>query len=160
MADNIDRITKGLQETVLEGYSEKFKDEFLNPRNIGKVQNPDGHANITGVCGDTIEMYLTIEDESISDIKFMTDGCGATIACASYVTRTVKGKSIEEALRIKLEDVDKYFEGLPKESKHCAKLSADALKAALSTYESKKPNLKFSCMKRKKKDTNGRTAIF
>jgi len=159
MADNIDKIAKHLQDTLLEGYSERFKDEFLNPRNIGKMQNPDGHANITGVCGDTIEMYLTIEDERISDIKFMTDGCGATIACASYVTRTVKGKSIEEALRIKPEDVDKYFEGLPEENKHCAKLSADALKAALSTYASKKPNLNFSYMKSKKKDADGRTDI-
>jgi len=144
MADNnIDKIAKDLQDAVLKGYSERFKDEFLNPRNIGKMQNPDGHANITGVCGDTIEMYLAIEGESISDIKFMTDGCGATIACASYVTRTIKGKSIEEALRLKPEDVDRYFEGLPEESKHCARLSADALKAALSTYESKKQNPNF-----------------
>ena len=144
MADNnIDKIAKDLQDVVLKGYSERFKDEFLNPRNIGKMQNPDGHASITGVCGDTIEMYLAIEGESISDIKFMTDGCGATIACASYVTRTVKGKSIEEALRLKPEDVDRYFEGLPEESKHCARLSADALKAALSTYESKKQNPNF-----------------
>ena len=137
MADNIDEIAKSLQQRVLEGYSEKFKDEFLSPRNIGKMQNPDGHANITGICGDTIEMYLTIEDERISNIKFMTDGCGATIACASYVTRTVKGKSIEEALRIKPEDVDSYFEGLPEESKHCAKLAIDTLKAALNMYENK-----------------------
>ena len=135
MADNIDKIAKGPQEILLEGYSEKFKDEFLNPRNIGKMQNPDGHANITGVCGDTVEMYLAIKDGKIDDIKFMTDGCGATIACASYITRTVKGKSIEEALRIKPEDVDKYFEGLPKESKHCAKLSVDTLVAALKILE-------------------------
>ncbi|MBA7680202.1 hypothetical protein ES703_88513 [subsurface metagenome] len=160
MADNIDKIAKGPQEILLEGYSEKFKDEFLNPRNIGKMQNPDGHANITGVCGDTVEMYLAIKDGKIDDIKFMTDGCGATIACASYITRTVKGKSIEEALRIKPEDVDKYFEGLPEESKHCAKLSIDTLKATLNMYESKERKLNFSSVKRKKKDTNGRTAIF
>ncbi len=137
MADSINEIAKSLQQRVLEGYSEKFKDEFLSPRNIGKMQNPDGHANITGICGDTIEMYLTIEDERISNIKFMTDGCGATIACASYVTRTVKGKSIEEALRIKPEDIDSYFEGLPEESKHCAKLAIGTLKAALNMYENK-----------------------
>ena len=159
MVDNIDKIAKGLQEIVLEGYSEKFKDEFLNPRNIGKMQDPDGHANITGICGDTIEMYLTIEHETISDIKFMTDGCGATIACASYITRIAKGKSLEEALRIKPQDVDDYFQGLPEKSKHCTKLSVSVLKAALSTYESNKQNQNFSRMEKKEKDTDGRTRI-
>lgn len=135
MAANIDKIAKSLQETVLEGYSQKLKDELFDPKNIGKIENPDSHVRITGACGDTVEMSLTIKDGRICDIKFMTDGCGATIACASYATRTVKGKSIEEALRIKPEDVDKYFEGLPKESKHCAKLSVDTLVAALKILE-------------------------
>jgi len=160
MTDNIDEITKSLQEAVLEGYSQKLKDELFDPKNIGKIENPDSHARITGACGDSIEMSLTIKDGRIRDIKFMTDGCGATIACTSYVTRTVKGKSIEEALRIIPEDVDKYFEGLPEESKHCAKLSIDTLKATLNMYESKERKLNFSSVKRKKKDTNGRTAIF
>lgn len=135
MTDNIDEITKSLQEAVLEGYSQKLKDELFDPKNIGKIENPDSHVRITGVCGDTIEMSLTIKDGRIRDIKFMTDGCGATIACTSYVTRTVKGKSIEEALRVKPKDIDKYFEGLPEESKHCAKLSADTLTAALKILE-------------------------
>jgi len=135
MAANIDKIAKSLQETVLEGYSQKLKDELFDPKNIGKIENPDSHVRITGACGDTVEMSLTIKDGRIRDIKFMTDGCGATIACASYATRTVKGKSIEEALRIKPEDVDKYFEGLPEESKHCAKLSVDTLVAALKILE-------------------------
>jgi len=76
-------------------------------------------------------MYLAIKDERISDIKFMTDGCGATAACASYVARVVKGKTIAEALLMKPEDVDSYFEGLLLESKHCAKLTVDTLRAAL-----------------------------
>ncbi len=160
MADNIDEIAKSLQEAVLEGYSQKFKDELFDPKNIGKIENPDSHVRITGVCGDTVEIYLAVKEGRINDIKFMTDGCGATIACASYVTRTVKGKSIEEALRIKPEDVDKYFEGLPDESKHCAKLAIDTLKASLNKYESKEQKPKFSPAKRKKKDINERTAIF
>jgi len=159
MADNINEIAKSLQETVLEGYSQKVKDELFDPKNIGKIENPDTHVSITGVCGDTIEMSLTLKDGRISDIKFMTDGCGATIACASYITRIAKGKSLEEALRIKPEDVDDYFQGLPEESKHCAKLSVSALKAALSTYESNKQNQNFSCMERKEKDADGRTRI-
>ena len=138
MADNIEEIVKSLQDTVSEGYSQKLKDELFDPKNIGKIENPDSHVRITGVCGDTVEIYLAIEDGRINDIKFMTDGCGATIVCASYVTRTVKGKSIEEALRIKPEDVDEYFEGLPKENKHCAILSVITLRAALEEYRSKR----------------------
>jgi len=121
----------------LEGCSEKIKDEFLNPKNIGKIENPDSQVSITGVCGTTVEMCLAIKDGKINDIKFTTDGCGATIACASYVTRTVKGKTVEDAHRMKPEDVDNYFEGLPEESKHCAKLAIDTLKAALNMYENK-----------------------
>jgi nitrogen fixation NifU-like protein len=81
----------------------------------------------------------------------MTDGCGATIACASYVTRTVKGKTIEAALRMKSEGVDSYFEGLPDESKHCAKLAINTLKAALQSYETKEQKVKFSSPKTKRK---------
>ena len=137
MADDIDEIARTLQEVILKGYSEKFKEEFSNPRNIGKIENPDKRVSITGVCGDTIEMYLAVEDGRINDIKFMTDGCGATIACASYVTRMVKGKAIKDALKIKPKDIDNYFEGLPDESKHCAKLSVDTLIAALKALEYK-----------------------
>jgi nitrogen fixation NifU-like protein len=132
----IDKIAQHLQEAILEGYSEKFRNEFLNPQNIGKMADPDSHVKITGVCGDTIEMYLAIKDGRISDIRFNTDGCGATIACASYVTRTAEGKSIEEALGIKPEDVDKYFEGLPEEHKHCAKLAVITLAAAIENHRS------------------------
>ena len=138
MADDIDEIARTLQEAILEGYSEKFKQEFSNPKNIGKIENANSQVSITGVCGDTIEMYLAIKDERIDDIKFMTDGCGATIACASYVARTVKGKTIEEALRMKPEGVDSYFEGLPQESKHCAKLAVITLRAVLKEYARKR----------------------
>jgi nitrogen fixation NifU-like protein len=137
MTDDIDGIVKKLQEAVLAGYSQRFKDEFFNPRNIGTIENPDSHVRITGVCGDTIEMSLTIRDERIHDIKFTTDGCGATIVCASYVTRTAQGKSVEEALRIEPDDIDQYFEGLPEEHKHCAKLAVITIRAAVEEYRNK-----------------------
>jgi len=160
MTDDIDKIARALQEAILEGYSEKFKQEFSNPKNIGKIEDADSRVSITGVCGDTVEMYLALKDRKINDIKFMTDGCGATIACASYVTRMVKGKAITDALLMKPEDVDSYFEGLPDENKHCAKLAIDTLKAALNRYEIKEQKPNFSTAKRKKKDINERTAIF
>lgn len=137
MADNIDEIARSLQEAVLAGYSQKFQDELFNPEKIGKIENPDSHVRITGVCGDMIEMFLSIKDERIHDIKFTTDGCGATVACANYVARKAKGKSAVEALRIEPDDVDRYFEGLPDESTHCAKLAVMALRAVLEQYGSK-----------------------
>lgn len=139
MADNIDEITKRLQEAVLAGYSQKLKDELFNARNAGKIENPDSRVCITGVCGDTIEMFLSIKDGKIHDIKFTTDGCGFTVACANYVARKAKGKSIEEALGIEPDDVDRYFEGLPEENKHCAKLAVITLRALLEEYRSR-PN--------------------
>ena len=140
MTEKHDKIAQDLQEAILEGYSEKFKKEFLRPENIGKIKDSDSYVSMTGVCGDTIEIYLVVRNGKISDIRFMTDGCGATITCASYVTRTAKGKSLEEALRIKPEDVNKYFEGLPEDHKHCAKLAVITLAAAIEKYQGKSNN--------------------
>jgi len=136
MAEEYDKMAQHLQEALLEGYSEKFKNEFLNPKNIGELEHADSHVRITGPCGDTIGMWLTIKGGKISDIRFMTDGCGATITCASYVTGAAKGKTIEEAIRIRPEDVVEYFEGLPDEHKHCAKLAVMTLTAAVEKYQS------------------------
>jgi len=137
MADDIDKLVEGLQKAVLAGYSQKFKDELFNPKNIGKIENPDSRVRIKGVCGDTVEMFLTVRDGRIYDIKFVTDGCGATVACVSYVTRTAQGKPIKEALRMEPDNVDRYFEGLPEEHKHCAKLAVITLRALLEEYCSK-----------------------
>jgi nitrogen fixation NifU-like protein len=140
MTEKHDKIAQDLQEAILEGYSEKFKKEFLRPENIGKIKDSDSYVSITGVCGDTLDIYLVVREGKISDIRFMTDGCGASITCASYVTRTAKGKSLEEALRIKPEDIEKYFEGLPEDHKHCAKLAVITLAAAIEKYQGKSNN--------------------
>ena len=128
----------GLQDSILTGISEKFKTELLSPQNIGKIDDPDSYVRVTGVCGDTIEMYLSVKSGKIINIKFLTNGCGATIACSSYVTRISKGKSIESAFKIKPKDIDNYFEGLPDEHKHCAKLAVITLKAVLKEYARKR----------------------
>ena len=137
MADDIDEIAKKLQDAIFAGYSHRLKDELFNTENIGTIENPASHARITGVCGDTIEMFLSVRDERISDVKFITDGCGFTVACANYVARATKGKSIEEALMIEPDDVDRYFEGLPEENKHCAKLAVMTLHVLLEAYRNK-----------------------
>jgi nitrogen fixation NifU-like protein len=128
----------GLQDSILTGISEKFKTELLSPQNIGRIDDPDSYVRVTGVCGDTIEMYLSVKSGKIINIKFLTNGCGATIACSSYVTRISKGKSIESAFKIKPKDIANYFEGLPDEHKHCAKLAVITLKAAIKEYAKKR----------------------
>ena len=135
--EKLDKIVTDLQEFMLDGYSQSFKSEFLHPKNIGTMDGADCHVSITGVCGDTVEMSLSIENGRIADVKFMTDGCGATIGCASYVTGLAKGRLIEEALQIRPEDVDDYFKGLPEEHKHCAKLAVITLEAAIREYQRK-----------------------
>jgi len=134
MEEKLDKIARDIQESILEGYSERFKKESLNPQNTGRIEDADCHVSVTGICGDTIEMYLSVDNGRISDIKFMTDGCGATIACASYVTRMAKRKSVEDTLRITPGDVESYFQDLPQETRHCAKLAVMTLKAALEEY--------------------------
>ena len=137
MVDNIDEIAKRLQDAIFAGYSQRLKEELFNAENIGTIENPDSRVRITGVCGDTIEMFLSVRDEKIHEITFLTDGCGFTVACANYVARTAKGKTIDEALEIESDDVDQYFEGLPEENKHCAKLAVMTLSALLEAYRNK-----------------------
>jgi nitrogen fixation NifU-like protein len=137
VADSFDEIAKRLQDAIFEGYSQRLKEELFNAENIGAIENPDGHARITGVCGDTIEMFARVQDGKVHDIKFVTDGCGFTVACANYVARTVTGKTVDEALGIEPDDIDRYFEGLPDENKHCAKLAVMTLRALIDDYHNK-----------------------
>jgi nitrogen fixation NifU-like protein len=142
MSDEFDKLAQYLQEKVLEEerkiFSDRVIDEFMNPQNFGKIKNPDSWSSVKGTCGDTVEMFLSIGNDTIKDIKFLTDGCGATVACNSYLTRTVKGKTLKEAYEIESKDIDDYFEGLPKENKHCADLAVFSLKAAIDKYYAKK----------------------
>jgi nitrogen fixation NifU-like protein len=140
VAENIDEIARRLQDAIFAGYSQKLKEELFNAANIGTIENPDSRVRITGICGDTIEMFLSVQDAKIHDLKFVTDGCGFTAACANYVARTTKGKTVEEALAIKPDDVDRYFEGLPEENKHCAKLAVMTLRALLEEYRRSRDN--------------------
>jgi nitrogen fixation NifU-like protein len=137
VADSFDEIAKRLQDAIFEGYSQRLKEELFNAENIGAIENPDGHARITGVCGDTIEMSARIQDKIIRDIQFVTDGCGFTVACANYVARTATGKTVDEALGIEPDDIDRYFEGLPDENKHCAKLAVMTFRALIDDYHNK-----------------------
>ncbi|KPK41781.1 MAG: hypothetical protein AMJ65_08780 [Phycisphaerae bacterium SG8_4] len=137
MAAENERIAQELQESIFKGFSHSLRNEILNSRNIGRIDGPDSYVSVTGICGDTIEMFLNVTDGRISELRFMTDGCGFTIACASYVTRMAVGRTVEGALLIRPENVDKYFGGLPEEHKHCAKLSVMTLEAVIENYRGK-----------------------
>lgn len=116
-------------------YSEKVLDHFMNPRNVGVLENADGVGRAGNpVCGDLMEMSIRIEGDVISDIRFRTFGCGAAIASSSMATELIKGKTIEEALEISNRAIAEALDGLPPVKMHCSVLAADALRATLADY--------------------------
>ncbi|UCF49351.1 MAG: Fe-S cluster assembly scaffold protein NifU [Thermoplasmatales archaeon] len=120
-------------------YSKKVMDHFMNPRNVGVIENPDGYGKVGNpVCGDLMEMYIRVEKDIIKDIKFKTFGCGSAIATSSMVTELALGKTVDEALEITRKDVAEELDGLPPQKMHCSNLAADALHAAINDYKKKK----------------------
>jgi len=130
-------------------YSDKVMDHFTNPRNVGEIENADGVGEVgNAVCGDIMKMYLKIDDNIITDVKFKTFGCGAAIATSSMATELIKGKSIDEALSLTNKAVIEALDGLPAVKVHCSVLAEEAVKAALANYFDKKGikhDLKLDC---------------
>jgi len=121
------------------GYSDKVMDHFMNPRNVGAIDDPDGIGRIGNpVCGDIMEFQIKVEDERIADVKFKTFGCGAAIAVSSMVSELAKGKTLEEAMLITNKMVAKELDGLPKNKMHCSNLGADALHKAIVDFRKKR----------------------
>ena len=120
-------------------YSEKVMEHFKHPRNVGEMKNPDGVGHVGNpVCGDIMELYIKVKNNKIVDAKFKTFGCGAAIATSSMITGMVKGKTIEEALKISNKAVVEALNGLPPVKMHCSVLAKDALKSAIDDYLAKK----------------------
>ncbi|MDD5155785.1 MAG: Fe-S cluster assembly scaffold protein NifU [Candidatus Omnitrophica bacterium] len=119
-------------------YSEKVMDHFTHPRNVGEIPDASGVGNVGNpICGDVMRMYIKVENDVIVDAKFKTFGCGAAIATSSMVTEMVKGKSIEEALKISNKAVAEALGGLPPVKMHCSVLAEEALRSALKDYYKK-----------------------
>lgn len=119
-------------------YSEKVMDHFQNPRNVGEMDDPSGIGEVGNMkCGDIMKIFIKVEDDTIKDINFLTFGCGAAIASSSVLTEMVKGKTIDEALRVTNKDVAEELGGLPEPKMHCSNLAADALQKAVEDYRSK-----------------------
>jgi nitrogen fixation protein NifU and related proteins len=123
-------------------YSEKVIDHFMNPRNVGVLEEADGVGRAGNpVCGDLMEMSVKINDEVITDIRFRTFGCGAAIATSSMATELIKGKTIEEALEVSNRAIAEALDGLPPIKMHCSVLAADALRATLADYYTRRGEL-------------------
>ena len=134
MATTWDEYQELARDEMRKVYSETVVDHALNPRNVGNKNDADGFAQITGPCGDTMDIWLKVRNDIVTEATFMTDGCGTTIAAGSMITELVRGQSISHALRIGREDVMNALSGLPDESQHCALLAANTLKAAVEDY--------------------------
>ena len=116
-------------------YSEKVMDHFRNPRNVGAMENADGVGQVGNAkCGDIMKIYLKIEEDVITDVKFETFGCGSAIASSSMATELIKGKPLSEALTLTNRAVAEALDGLPPHKMHCSVLAEEAIKAAIKDY--------------------------
>ena len=119
-------------------YSEKVMDHFTHPRNVGVIEDADGVGEVGNMsCGDIMKVYLKINDGIIEDVKFNTFGCGSAIATSSMATEMIKGKPVDEALKLTNKAVVEALDGLPPVKIHCSVLAEEAVKAALKDYYEK-----------------------
>jgi nitrogen fixation protein NifU and related proteins len=138
MDDTFDAFVKDVQERIIRDaksyYSKKVVDLWLNPQNMGSLEQPDGYAKIKGPCGDTMEIFLRITGNRITRATFTTDGCGPSMAAGSMSTQLVSGKTLSDAAKLSPDDILNALGGLPEESQHCALLAANTLTEAIRGY--------------------------
>ena len=136
---NFEGLMKDIQKKINyeeeKDFSKKVINEYRNPSNFGLIDNPDASGEIKGPCGDTMRIDIKIKDGVISDVRFWTDGCGASIACGSMLTKMTKGKTLEEANKITSVNLLRMLDGLPADHQHCTKLAVDTLQNCLSSYK-------------------------
>lgn len=134
MTSEFEPLEQLIRESMKGVYTETTIDHVVNPRNVGNMQDADGFGEVTGPCGDTMEIWLKVKRDTITNATFLTDGCGATIATGSTVTEIARGKSIPEAMKISKQHVLNALGSLPEESIHCALLAVNTLKQAIKDY--------------------------
>jgi nitrogen fixation NifU-like protein len=137
--NDTDKFARELQEQIMEQikkrYSETAIDHWQDPRNFEKIENPDGYASVKGPCGDTMEMFIKMKNDRISECGFQTDGCGTTIVCGSVATTLAQDKTFIGALAgVSADVILKRVGGLPASDVHCAELAAETLRRALADY--------------------------
>jgi nitrogen fixation NifU-like protein len=138
MPDDFDRVVEEIQASVMEEarkvYSEKVIERWLHPIYMGEVEDPQGFGMVTGPCGDTMHIFLRIENGTIATARFLTDGCATTIAAGCMACELATGKTYKEALKISKEVILEELGGLPEESIHCALLASNTLREAVTDY--------------------------
>ena len=133
--DIFDELEGMLLEEAKKFYSPKVIELYTDPQNYGELENPDGVTYMSGICGDTVGIFLAVANGTIDRIGFVTDGCGPTIACASGLTCMAKGRPLEDAMKISSGDLIEYLGGLPREHTHCADLAVNTLHGALEKIQ-------------------------
>jgi len=141
----LDELQRKIEYAEEQAYSPVVIQEYRSPSNFGVLDNPDAVGEIKGPCGDTMKISLRIKTGRIRDVRFWTDGCGATIACGSMLTKMINGKSVEEAANITNETLTDALIGLPEEHLHCAKLAVDTLQDAIKEYNNASNFLDKNC---------------
>jgi len=126
------------KDDMLGPYSDKVMDHFMNPRNMGDIKDADAVGTVGNpACGDVMRLYIKVEDDKIAEAKFKTFGCGAAIATSSMATEMIKGKTVNESLKITNEAVAEALDGLPPNKMHCSVLAQEAIEAAINNYKEK-----------------------
>ena len=121
-------------------YTEQVMDHFMNPRNVGEIEDASGVGTVGNAkCGDIMKIYIKVENDVITDVKFKTFGCGAAIATSSMATEMIKGKTLKEALKLTNKAVAEALDGLPPVKMHCSMLAEQAIHAAIDDYRKKHP---------------------
>ena len=131
--DWAERLQQEIDRDMARIYSPRVLKLWRDPRNAGSLDEPDGYAAINGPCGDTMQIWLRVRDEVITDATFWTDGCGTSVVCASMVTVMAKGRAPAQAVRLEADELLDELGGLPEDDRHCATLAVNTLRASLAT---------------------------
>ena len=133
--EDFDKLVDSLPYEELERFFSKMAIEhMIRPRNNKSLTDTNGHARVTGPCGDTVEMWVKVEDSVVKEATFITNGCRPVLACSSMTTTLAKGKTVAEAVNMSQQDILDAFNGFPEETQHCALLAVKTLKEALGRY--------------------------
>jgi nitrogen fixation NifU-like protein len=133
--DFADRLQDGINQEILENYGREVYERWRHPKFVGPMEGPTGHGLITGSCGDTMQIFLRLEDGVVSDVSYLTDGCGCSSVCASVACELAINKKTEGLSNVTGESILEVLGGLPEDDIHCAFLAAETLQAALAACE-------------------------